>query len=68
MVKGSRHFWFLVVGIFWALGLQQAQAHMRDYLINQDYYTAKRGEFEVELYNDMNFAEADNDDTYNSKH
>lgn len=68
MVKGGGRFWFLVVGIFWASGLQQAQAHMRDYLINQDYYTAKRGEFEAELYNDMNFAEADNSASYHSQH
>ena len=45
-----------------------AEAHLRDYLVNQSYYTTKRGEFEVELYNDMNFAEADNDDSYNSQH
>ena len=45
-----------------------AEAHPRDYLVSQDYYTTKRGEFEVEFYNDMNFTEADNDDTYNSKH
>ena len=68
MVKRQGRFCFLVIGIFWVLGLQQAQAHMRDYLINQDYYTAKRGEFEVELYNDMNFAEADNSGSYNSQH
>ena len=45
-----------------------AQAHLKDYLVNQDYYTAERGEFEVTFWNDMNFAEADNDDSYNSKH
>ena len=45
-----------------------AWAHARDYLVNQPYYTAKQGEFEVELYNDMNFTEADTDDSYNSKH
>ena len=47
---------------------QQAEAHRRDYLVSQDYYTAKRGEVEVELHNDMSFPEADNDDSYNSKH
>lgn len=40
----------------------------RDYLVNQSYSTAEKGEFEIELWNDMNFKEADNDDTYNSKH
>ena len=63
-----------VVGMVWLAGLcvwqtaAVAWAHGRDYLVNQSYYTAKRGEFEVELYNDMNFSEADNDDSYNSKH
>jgi hypothetical protein len=46
----------------------RADAHLKDYLISQDYYTASRGEFEVTLWNDLNFAEADNDDSYNSKH
>ena len=45
-----------------------AEAHLRDYLVNQDYYTAKRGEVEVELYNDFNFPESGHDDTYHSKH
>ena len=45
-----------------------AEAHLRDYLVNQYYYTTKRGEFEVEFHHDMYFAEADNDDSYNSKH
>ena len=45
-----------------------AHAHLKDYLVNQDYYTAKRGEVEVALWNDMNFSEADNSDSYNSKH
>lgn len=61
-------FYFLVLGCFWLMGLPQAQAHMRDYLVSQDYYTAGRGEFEVELYNDFNFAEADNSGSYSSKH
>ncbi len=43
-----------------------AEAHRKDYLVSQDYYTATRGEVEVALWNQMNFAEADNDDTYNS--
>ncbi len=45
-----------------------AEAHLRDYLLTQPYYTAKRGEVEVELHNDVNFTDADNDDTYTSKH
>ncbi len=61
---------YLAIVALW-VGLceaQVAEAHMRDYLLNQQYYTAKQGEFEVEFYNDMNFSEADNADTYNSKH
>lgn len=50
------------------LGAGAAEAHLRDFIFSQDYYTAKRGEFEIELYNDMNLPEADNDDSYNSKH
>ena len=49
-------------------GAQAAQAHLRDYVLSQDYYTAKRGEFDVEVYNDVIFAEADNDDSYRTKH
>jgi hypothetical protein len=45
-----------------------ASAHMRDYILNQSYYTTKRGEFEVELYNDYNMPTADDNGTYNSKH
>ena len=41
---------------------------MRDYLFNQGYHTTRKGEFEVELYNDLNMTEADNDDSYSSKH
>ncbi len=68
MVRRQGRFCFLVVGIFWVLGLPQVYAHMKDYLVSQDYYTAKKGEFEVAFWNDFNFSEADNDDTYNSKH
>ncbi len=50
------------------VGGAPAQAHLKDYVASQDYYTAKKGEFEVAVWNDMNFSEADNDDTYNSKH
>ena len=43
-------------------------AHMRDYLVNQPYYTTRKGEFEVELYNDLNLTDVRNDETYNSGH
>ena len=43
-------------------------AHMRDYLFNQGYHTTRKGEFEVELWNDFNMKEADNDNSYSSKH
>ena len=59
---------FVTVVLVATAAASVAEAHARDYMVNQSYYTAKRGEFEVEWYNDMNFAEADNDDTYNSKH
>lgn len=45
-----------------------AEAHLRDYLVSRDYYTAAQGEWEVELYHDIDFPESDNDDTYHSKH
>lgn len=45
-----------------------AEAHLRDYLVNQGYYTAKQGEFEIELFNDLNLVNADDDDTYTSRH
>ena len=47
---------------------QRAFAHMRDYLVNQPYYTTRKGEFEVELYNDLNWTDVHNDETYNSGH
>lgn len=59
-------------GIVLAAGLMaaaaQAEAHMRDYLLNQGYYTAKKGEFEVELFNDFNMPDTGDQDTFNSKH
>ena len=58
----------LAVGIGWCGHAAVAEAHLRDSLLNQSYYTAKRGEVEVELWNDMYFPEADNDDTYHSTH
>jgi len=58
-----------LVGLVIGLGVvPRAEAHLKDYLVTQDYYTAKRGEFEVALWNNINFPEADNDDTYNTKH
>ena len=52
--------------LLWTTGM--AEAHMRDYLVTQGYYTAKQGEFEVELFNDLNLVNADDDDTYTSRH
>ena len=43
---------------------ERASAHLRDYLVNQPYYTTKQGEFEIEVWTDFNLREADNDDTY----
>lgn len=45
-----------------------SEAHLRDYLFNQGYYTAKRGEIEVETYNDVTLNEIDNSDKYAAKH
>ena len=45
-----------------------AAAHMRDYIFNQGYHTTKKGEFEVELYNDYKMPESENDGTFNSQH
>ena len=60
----------IVLAVFAALALptQPAFAHLRDYIFNQGYYTSRKGEFEIELYNDLNLKEADNDDSYSSKH
>ena len=57
-----------VAAVLWLAAAPPAQAHLKDYLVSQDYYTAKRGEFEVEWYNDMHFTEADNSGSYHSKH
>ena len=59
--------WLLAAGccLLWA---QPSEAHMRDYLLNQEYYTAQRGELEVETFNDLQLHEADNSDSYGSKH
>ena len=66
LVKG-RGLVILVLGAA-GLGAPEAQAHLKDYLVNKDYYTARRGEVEVTLWNDVNFSEADNDDSYRTKH
>ena len=60
--------WGAVVGVGVLLAGEGASAHLRDYLVTQPYYTTRQGECEIELHNDMNFSEADNDESYNSKH
>lgn len=45
-----------------------ALAHQRDYIFNQGYHTTRKGEFEVELYNDFNMPDTERSGTYNSKH
>lgn len=59
--------WAALAGVWW-LAAAPAQAHMRNFLLNQDYYTAGQGEFEVELYNDYNLADSSDADSFNSKH
>ena len=46
----------------------RASAHMRDYILNQGYNTTRKGEAEVELYNDFNMPDTDQSGTYNSLH
>ena len=46
----------------------QVEAHLRDYLVNEQYYTAKKSEFEVELHNDLHLSEADQTRSYSSEH
>ena len=57
-----------VAAALWFATAPPAHAHLKDYLVSQDYYTAKQGEVEVAFHNDMNFAEADNSGSYNSTH
>jgi len=45
-----------------------AEADLRDYIVNQQYYTTKKGEFEIELHNDFNMPRLTEDDGYSSKH
>lgn len=61
-------FWILVMGSLLGLAPENASAHMRDTLFNQGYHTTRQGEFEVELYNDLNLRDTDNDNTYNTQH
>jgi len=58
----------LAAGLLLLLGESPAFAHMRDYLFNQGYHTSRKGELEIELYNDLDLKDTDNDSTYNSKH
>ncbi len=58
----------LALGSLLFLGEGSAFAHMRDYLFNQGYYTTRKGEFEVEFYNDLNLKDTDQSSTFNSKH
>ena len=67
-MKGRTVFGIMVGVWVSAWAVPSAEAHLRDYLVNQPYYTTKQGELEVAVWNDMNFAEADNDDSFNSKH
>lgn len=55
----------LLVGLS---AISVAEAHLRDYLVNQPYYTTEKGEFEVAFWNDVLFPDADNDDTYKTRH
>ena len=48
-------------------GQATVRAHMRDYLVNQSYYTASRNEFEVELWSDVNFADTDDHESWSFK-
>ena len=50
------------------LAVALAEAHPRDYLVSQPYFTVEKGELEVALWNDFNFANLDDNDTYNTKH
>ena len=58
----------LIAAASLALWASPSEAHLRDYLFNTEYYTAERGEFEVETFNDLKFHEADHSDTYSTEH
>ena len=56
-----------LIGIGTVLGILP-QVEAQEYLVNQGYETAEKGEFEVEFYDDLNLSDLDNDNTYHSKH
>ena len=60
--------WFTVVFVVGGVAAPAAFAHVKDYLVNQDYYTAERGEVEAGLWNDVNFVDANHDESYASMH
>lgn len=59
--------WVALAGV-WLLAAAPAQAHMRNFIETQDYYTTARGEVEVELHNDYDLPTAGEDGTFHSKH
>ena len=67
MKRGFASFVMMVVCVG-RMAVPSAHAHAKDYLATQDYYTAKRGEIEVGIWNNMNFVEADRDESYTSLH
>ena len=60
--------WLVGMACLGWLAAPAAEAHLRDYLEMQTYYTTKQGEVEVEFHNDIRFPEADQDETDNSRH
>ena len=52
----------------WILMGAISKVEAREYLVSQGYFTAERGECEVEFYNDMNLSDLGNDGTYHSQH
>ncbi len=63
-----RTWWMVVFLVVVAAGAPRADAHAKDYLVNEYYYTAKKGEFEISFWNDFNIPHTNNDDANNSKH
>ena len=68
MTQRSVAGWLTGIVYLWGSIALIGEAAARDGLVTQSYETTKRGEFEVELYNDINFPESDQDDTYHSTH
>lgn len=71
-MKGTRMRHQLTLIVAWAATLVvltegRAQAHLRDYLVNQPYYTARQGEVELEIYSDYNLRDFDRDSTHSLK-